>query len=76
MKIMIADGSAVVRAIFEQNLKNYADIQIIASVSNCKKIVDCARKEIPDALIAEPLAAGMTTTICPKYGMLMKTFAV
>ncbi|MCR5612651.1 chemotaxis protein CheB [Treponema sp.] len=52
MKIMIADGSAVVRAIFEQNLKNYADIQIIASVSNCKKIVDCARKEIPDALIS------------------------
>jgi two-component system chemotaxis response regulator CheB len=52
MKIMIADGSAVVRAIIEQNLKQYADIQIIASVSNCKKIVDCARNELPDAVIS------------------------
>ena len=51
MKIMIADGSAVVRAIFEQNLKQYADIQIIASVSNCKKVVDCARNELPDVVI-------------------------
>ena len=51
MKIMIADGSAVVRAIIEQNLKQYADIQIIASVSNCNKIVDSARNQMPDAVI-------------------------
>lgn len=51
MKIMIADGSAVVRAIFEQNLKQYDNIQIIASVSNCKKVVDCARNELPDVVI-------------------------
>ena len=52
MKIMIADGSAVVRAIIEQNLKQYSDIQIVASVSNCKKVLDCARNEIPDAVIS------------------------
>ncbi len=51
MKIMIADGSAVVRAIIEQNLKQYADIQIIASVSNCNKIVDSAHNQRPDAVI-------------------------
>lgn len=52
MKIMLADGSAVVRAIFEQQLKKYSDIQIIASVSNCKKVVECAKNDFPDAVIS------------------------
>ncbi|MBQ6782329.1 MAG: hypothetical protein IJP62_14060 [Treponema sp.] len=51
MKLIIADGSAVVRAIIEQNLRKYAEIEIIASVSNGKKVILSAQNERPDALI-------------------------
>lgn len=51
MKVILAAGSAVVRAIFEQNLKEYPDIEISASVSNGKKIINVVKNERPDSVI-------------------------
>lgn len=51
MRIIIADGSAIVRAIIEQKLKKYEDIKIIALVSNCKKAIISAKTETPDLII-------------------------
>ncbi|MBR1722821.1 MAG: hypothetical protein IJ727_10135 [Treponema sp.] len=53
MNVIIADGSAVVRAILEQNLNNYPSIEISASVSNIKKVVQFARIERPDLIICD-----------------------
>lgn len=53
MKIIIADDSAVVRAILEQNLKNYPHISIISSVSNGKRLIHAAKESLPDAVIAD-----------------------
>ena len=52
MKVIIADGSAVVRAIIEQELKNFPEIKVTASVSNGKKIIQAVENERPDALIS------------------------
>ncbi len=52
MKVIIADGSAVVRAIIEQNLKKYGNIEITASVSNGKKVLYAAESEHPDVIIS------------------------
>ena len=51
MRIMIADSSAVVRAIFEQNLPKKYGIDIIASVSSCQKLLLRAKSDIPDVII-------------------------
>lgn len=66
MKIILADDSAVVRAIFEQNLKNYPNIHIISSVSNGKRLVQAAKESLPDALVADsdmPEVEGSQTLI-------------
>lgn len=52
MRILIADSSAVVRAIIEQNLKKHPGFEIAASVSNGKKAVAIARDDVPDAIIS------------------------
>lgn len=52
MRVMIADTSAVVRTIIEQNLKKYDDIQIISSVSSCQKILGNLKSEKPDIIIS------------------------
>ena len=51
MKLMIVDGSAVVRTIIEQNLKKHPDFQILASVSNCQKLLNFVKTNLPDAII-------------------------
>ena len=51
MKIIIEDGSAIVRAIIEQNLKNYPEIKIIASLSNARKVAHFVADERPDVII-------------------------
>ncbi len=51
MRIMIADSSAVVRAIFDQNLPKTYGIEIISSVSNCQKLLNIAKTDIPDLII-------------------------
>ncbi|WP_407429473.1 chemotaxis protein CheB [Treponema sp.] len=51
MKVIVAAGSAVVRTIFEQNLKEYPDVEVSASVSNGKKIIQVLEKEHSDAVI-------------------------
>ena len=51
MKIMIADSSAVVRAVFAQKLNKYGDYNIIASVSNCQKLITSVKIEKPDVII-------------------------
>ena len=51
MKVIIADGSAIVRAIIEQKLKRYEGIKVIALVSNCKKAIISAKTEAPDIII-------------------------
>ncbi len=53
MKIIIADDSAVIRAILEQNLKAYANIDIIASVPNGRRLVQAARELHPDAILSD-----------------------
>ena len=53
MNIIIADDSAVVRAILEQNLKKYPDIHILSSVPNGKRLVQAAREYRPDAIVSD-----------------------
>ncbi|MBB5226264.1 response regulator [Treponema ruminis] len=51
MKIIIADTSAVVRAIFEQNLQKYSGLQIIASVPNSRQLALSIQQNEPDVII-------------------------
>ena len=53
MKLIIADDSAVIRAILEQNLGKMEGVEIIASVSNGRRAVDSARAHRPDAVISD-----------------------
>ncbi len=52
MKIMIADGSAVVRTILEQGLDSYSDVNIISFVSNGKKLRDAIDDEVPNVIVS------------------------
>lgn len=51
MKVMLADTSAIVRAIFSQNLSNLPGYTIIASVSSCQKLLSQAKSQLPDIVI-------------------------
>lgn len=51
MRIIIADTSAVVRAIFEQNLQRYSDLQIIASVPNARQLEKTILESEPDVVL-------------------------
>ena len=51
MRIMIADDSAVVRTIIAQGFEKNNDIQIIASVSNCSKLLKNITVDNPDVII-------------------------
>ncbi len=51
MRIMIADDSAVVRTIISQNFAKNKDINIIASVSTCQKLLNNIKVENPDVII-------------------------
>ena len=51
MRLMIADGSAVVRNILIQGLDKDKDIKVIASVSTCQKLVNNLTIENPDIII-------------------------
>lgn len=53
MKLIIADDSAVVRAILDQNLTKTGRIEIIASVSNGRRAIDAAKGEWPDAVVSD-----------------------
>ncbi len=70
MKVIVEDSSAVVRAIIEQKLKNYSEIEIIASVPNFKKLVYAIENERPDVVISgldinEPTEqANLNSIIC------------
>ena len=66
MKVIIADDSAVVRAILEQNLRNYPDIEVIASVSNGKRMLQAVKAECPDVILADsdmPETEGIKTLV-------------
>ena len=65
MNVLIADDSAVIRIIIEQNLSKEEDINIIASVSNGRKAVQSARDEKPDVAVIDvhmPDMNGVETT--------------
>lgn len=51
MRIMIADDSAVVRTILSQGFAKNKDIEIIASVSTCQKLINNLTVENPDIII-------------------------
>ncbi|MBQ9537946.1 MAG: response regulator, partial [Treponema sp.] len=51
--LIIADDSAVVRAILDQNLTKMGGIEIIASVSNGRRVIDAAKGERPDAVVSD-----------------------
>ena len=53
MKLIIADDSAVIRAILDQNLTKLDGVEIIASVSNGRRAIDSAKSERPDAVISD-----------------------
>lgn len=53
MRILIADDSAIVRAIIEQNLTKKGNFKIIASVSNGRKAIDSCRALFPDIVITD-----------------------
>ena len=52
MRIIIADGSAIVRAIIEQKLKENTDVSITAVVSNLKKALQSAKTYAPELIIS------------------------
>lgn len=52
MNVIIEDGSAIVRAIIEQNLRNYPEIKVIASLSNGKKVAQFVTNEKADVIIS------------------------
>lgn len=51
MKIIIADTSAVIRAILEQNLQKSSDLEIIASVPNARALAKAISGNVPDIII-------------------------
>ncbi|WP_022932740.1 chemotaxis protein CheB [Treponema bryantii] len=51
MRIMIADDSAVVRTIITQGFAKNKDLNIIASVSTCQKLLNNITVENPDVII-------------------------
>ncbi len=53
MRIIIADDSAIIRAMLEQNLKKEKDFEIVASVSNGRKAIDSAKIHKPDLVILD-----------------------
>lgn len=53
MKIVIADDSAIVRAILEQRLKREKDIEILDSVSNGRKALDIALRTEVDLVLLD-----------------------
>lgn len=69
MRIIIADRSAIVRTILEQNLNKYNDINITASVSSCRKVLNIVRTETPDVIIcgtdiSETIEKDALNTLC------------
>lgn len=72
MNIIVADASAIIRAIYEQNLKNYPDIHLSASVSNGRKVIEAVEEKFPNILVTAmdmPEINGLETTkhIISKY---------
>ena len=53
MKLIIADDSAVIRAILDQNLARIGGFEVIASVSNGRRAINSSRSERPDAIISD-----------------------
>ncbi len=53
MKILIADDSAVIRVMLEQNLSTEQDFELLPSVSNGRKAVDKARQYMPNLVILD-----------------------
>ncbi|MBQ3669971.1 MAG: chemotaxis protein CheB [Treponema sp.] len=53
MNIIIADDSAVIRAILEQNLKKNDEVSIMASVSNGRRALESARTMECDAVVTD-----------------------
>ena len=52
MRIIISDGSAIVRAILDQHLSDFKDIEILASVSSSAKAAVYAKTDSPDIVIS------------------------
>ncbi|MBQ4378611.1 MAG: hypothetical protein II821_05375 [Treponema sp.] len=52
MKVIIADGSAVVRALIEHNLDTYHDINIISFVPNGKRLIEAIDDERPNVVVS------------------------
>lgn len=75
MKIVIADDSAIIRAILEQNLNKFEDIEIIDSVSNGRKALDCAKRKLPDVVLLDTDMPEMdgyeTAKLLKKEGILV-----
>lgn len=79
MKVLIADDSAIIRAMLEQNLKKEKDIDIVASVSNGRKAVDAAQVNCPDIAICDidmPEMNGLDATkLLTKMGIPVVIFS-
>lgn len=69
MNIMIADSSAVVRAIIAQNFQKNKEIKISASVSSCQKLLTLVKSDKPDVIIcgndlSDPEEKNAFTVLC------------
>ena len=74
MNIMIADSSAVVRAIFAQNFQNNKNIRFTASVSSCQKLLALADSDKPDVIICgndllDPEEKNAFNSLCNEYNL-------
>ena len=52
MRLVIADGSAVVRSILEQNMSKYTDVEITSLVSNGKKLLQTVEEVQTDVVLS------------------------
>lgn len=52
-RVIIADDSAIIRGLLEKMFKLEDDFDVVGSVSNGRKAIDCARETNPDVVITD-----------------------
>ncbi|MBO5607590.1 MAG: response regulator [Treponema sp.] len=51
--VAIADDSAIIRGLLEKGFNNDEDFELVASVSNGRKLVDAAKEYSPDVVVSD-----------------------
>lgn len=73
MKVLIADDSAIIRTMLEQNLSSMGNYEIVSNVSNGQKALESAHQFNPDLIITDydmPIMNGLD--LCAKIQAELK----